>query len=275
LKDLKVNITELDFRELIDFCFQILKSLLFCNKTKNEKIIACHFIDPNIDDFIAESDEVRMKQIILNFISNAVKFTREGRIKLKCKKIEIEDEFFIKISVSDTGIGIKEGEKALLFKDFGIIENEFKIINNKFGTGLGLSISKSIVERLEIKLDYDSEYMKGSKFYILVPCRCKGPKDFSKSLSVSGSSKKIYQLNSVLKGEEENLNNKNCVNDGPKRNENLKKLVSSAHSNRSDFLYDLNDNEKIQLKHPSAKYYGSEKYIIKHNIPSRDSIKVI
>jgi len=266
----------LDFKELIHFCFQILKSLLFCNKTKNEKINACHFIDPNIDYFIAESDEVRMKQIILNFISNAVKFTREGRIKLKCKKIEIENQFFIKISVSDTGIGIKEGEKALLFKDFGIIENDFKIINNKFGTGLGLSISKSIVERLEIKLDYDSEYMKGSKFYILVPCRCKVTKDFSKSLRVSGSSEKVNQLNSVLKeGEEENLNNKNCVNYDPKQNENLKKLVSSALSNRSDFLYDLNDNEKIQLKHPSAKYYGSDKYIIKHKFSMLDSIKVI
>jgi len=170
INDLKVNISTLNVKEIINFCFQTLNSLLACNKVKSEKITSYLTYDEAIENFKAESDENRIKQIILNFVSNSVKFTREGSIKLKCKTIKIDNKFFIKMSVKDTGIGIKEADKNKLFKDFGLIENQAKTINNVFGTGLGLSICKSIVEKLELKLEFKSHFMKGSKFSILIPC---------------------------------------------------------------------------------------------------------
>lgn len=172
LNDLKVYICDLNIKEILEFCYQILNTLLSCNKLKGENVESVIYIHEEIEQFQAESDENRIKQIILNFISNAVKYTREGRIKLKCEVVKNENQYFIKISVNDSGLGIREEDKAKLFKDFGVIENEWKIKNN-FGTGLGLSICKSIAERLNLKLNFKSEYMKGSKFYILIPCRKK------------------------------------------------------------------------------------------------------
>jgi len=140
---------------------------------KYQNITSTICFNEDTQDYIAESDEIRIKQIILNFISNAVKFMKYGNIELRCKPKKLENKFFIKISVKDNGIGIKEADKAKLFKDFGMIENEGKIINNHFGSGLGLSICKSISYRLGLKLNFNSEHMKGSKFYILIPCRKK------------------------------------------------------------------------------------------------------
>jgi len=129
IDDLKLNISQLDFKEIVSFCFQILNSLLFCNKSKNNKISTSLYLDPKASYFTAESDEIRIKQVILNFMSNAVKFTIEGKIEIECKQVEIENSIFMKICVSDTGVGIKEEEKALLFKDFGVIENDFKALS--------------------------------------------------------------------------------------------------------------------------------------------------
>jgi len=170
INELNVNLSQLDFKDIINFCYQTLISLIACNKLKSEKIKPHISFDEDIENFIAESDENRIKQVLLNFVSNSVKFTKEGSISINCKTIKIENQFFIEILIKDTGIGIKECDKEKLFKDFGLIENKGKAINNKFGTGLGLSICKSIVEKLKLKLKFESEYMKGSKFSILIPC---------------------------------------------------------------------------------------------------------
>jgi len=140
IKELNVNLSPLDSKDIINFCYQTLISLLACNKLKSEKITPHLSLDEDIENFIAESDENRIKQVLLNFISNSVKFTKEGSIRINCKTIKIENHFFIEILIKDTGIGIKESDKDKLFKDFGLIENKGKTVNNKFGTGLGLSI---------------------------------------------------------------------------------------------------------------------------------------
>lgn len=105
------------------------------------------------------TDPGRMMQVISNFLTNAIKFTSQGTIRLS---YETEGNN-IKVSVSDTGIGISENDFKSIFQRFVKI-NEFKQ-----GTGLGLAISKMIIERLGGTIGLNSEKGKGSVFWFTLP----------------------------------------------------------------------------------------------------------
>jgi PAS domain S-box-containing protein len=111
------------------------------------------------------SDEQRLAQVITNLLSNAVKFTpEEGMIRLEAQLSEAEDDDIcvIRISVTDTGIGVSEEQKSRLFASF---EQADSSTSRKFGgTGLGLAISKRIVEMLGGEIWIESEFGKGSTF---------------------------------------------------------------------------------------------------------------
>jgi len=114
---------------------------------------------------IIKSDERRTKQVIMNLMSNAVKFTDRGEIKIKVKK---KDER-VKVSVADTGIGIKKEDMEKLFKQFSRIYVEGKPVTE--GTGLGLYLSKKIVNLLGGQLKAESEFGKGSVFTLTLPLK--------------------------------------------------------------------------------------------------------
>ena len=108
---------------------------------------------------IITSDPYRIKQIILNLLSNAKKFTKQGVITLEAK----HSEQYLTIKCTDTGIGIPKDKMSLLFKNFGKIENSFSI--NPQGVGLGLTISNMLVMKLGgQKINVWSELEKGSCF---------------------------------------------------------------------------------------------------------------
>ena len=114
------------------------------------------------------SDIGRIKQVLINLISNALKFTIEGRITLQITKESIfnyetfQRSRFLKLRINDTGIGIEEKDIPRLFKLFGTIsENQNKL--NSRGTGLGLAISKKIVESLGGKIRLKSIKNVGTK----------------------------------------------------------------------------------------------------------------
>lgn len=90
-------------------------------------------------------DEVRLRQIMVNIINNAIKFTEEGYIKLKIASNNVTDEKIeLMIIIQDTGIGIREEDKEKLFQTFTQVDT---IRNRKIeGTGLGLAICKSLLE---------------------------------------------------------------------------------------------------------------------------------
>ena len=103
---------------------------------RNIKIIT------NIDPFIPEeiiSDPRRVKQILVNLICNALKFTFKGYIKITANSYIIKSKNCIQIIVEDTGIGIKQKDLCKLFKVFSMIESSKEL--NQGGTGLGLKIS--------------------------------------------------------------------------------------------------------------------------------------
>lgn len=122
--------------------------------------------DENIPDRLY-GDTVRIRQVLINIMNNAVKFTDEGSVKLtvgfqKTKRDEINLEFHC----IDTGIGIKEEDMEKLFSPFEQIDDSNK--NRIDGTGLGMSISKNLLNIMGSKLNVKSEYKKGSDFSFII-----------------------------------------------------------------------------------------------------------
>lgn len=120
----------------------------------------------NIPQFLI-GDPNRLRQILNNLISNAMKFTERGDIALKVKNIRnVDDEVELRFSVSDTGIGIAQEDIENIFQSFNQIDSSF---TKKFGgTGLGLAISKQLVEMMGGRIGVESELGKGSTFYFIL-----------------------------------------------------------------------------------------------------------
>jgi signal transduction histidine kinase/response regulator of citrate/malate metabolism len=121
-------------------------------------------VDKNIPS-ILYGDEIRIKQIITNILSNAVKYTKEGGITFKAgfEKIEEDpDSIRLLISVTDTGVGIKPEDMDRLFKAFERIDENKN--RNVEGTGLGMNIAQSFLNMMGSHIEVESEYGKGSTF---------------------------------------------------------------------------------------------------------------
>ncbi|WP_051200295.1 DegV family protein [Butyrivibrio sp. FCS006] len=122
-------------------------------------------VDPTIPAELF-GDEVRIKQILVNLLNNAVKYTQEGSVTLRIEKGEDtpKDEVLLLFSVIDTGMGIKQDVIPYLFDAFARMDEEK---NAKIeGTGLGLSIVKQLVELMDGKITVNSTYTEGSTFIV-------------------------------------------------------------------------------------------------------------
>ena len=122
-------------------------------------------VDPTIPAELF-GDDVRLKQILVNLLNNAVKYTQEGSVTLRIEKEENTkgDEVVLLISVIDTGMGIKQDVIPYLFDAFARMDEER---NAKIeGTGLGLSIVKQLVELMNGKITVNSTYTEGSTFIV-------------------------------------------------------------------------------------------------------------
>jgi signal transduction histidine kinase len=116
------------------------------------------------------SDRRRIEQILLNLLSNAIKFTEQGKITLTAEMAHGTDNSLqstVRISVADTGIGIKGEDMDKLFQPFRQLDTG--LTRQHEGTGLGLSICKRLVERLGGTIGMESESGKGSTFHITLP----------------------------------------------------------------------------------------------------------
>ncbi|SDB57268.1 Signal transduction histidine kinase [Butyrivibrio sp. INlla16] len=126
------------------------------------------FFKPDVDKdipMVLNGDEIRIKQVIINILSNAVKYTKEGGITFSVKANKLQDKpnaVMLRVSVSDTGIGIKPEDLDKLFVAFQRIEE--KRNRNIEGTGLGMTIVQRFLDMMGSRLEVESEYGKGSVF---------------------------------------------------------------------------------------------------------------
>ncbi|MDR1309645.1 MAG: response regulator [Deltaproteobacteria bacterium] len=111
-------------------------------------------------------DELRIKQIINNLLSNAFKYTMEGNVDMSVSGWRDGSDYYIICTVKDTGIGIKPDDLAKLFTDYSQLDTKS---NRKIeGTGLGLAITKRLVDLMEGRIEVESEYGKGSTFRLTI-----------------------------------------------------------------------------------------------------------
>lgn len=126
--------------------------------------ISSEFMDQTNGKSLAFGDTVKTKLVIQNFISNAIKYTKEnGQIVVILK----EDGNFLKLSVIDNGVGIPAEEKPYIFQKFFRSSNAMRF--QTLGSGLGLYLSKYIIDMLGGKIGFESEENKGSNFWFKLP----------------------------------------------------------------------------------------------------------
>ena len=172
-----------------------------------EKMIAFNILIPDTvpDELTGDAD--RLNQILVNLVSNAIKFTNEGDISISLEAVQTSNESCkIKFTVRDTGIGIPYDKQKLIFERFEQLDNTF--IRQQGGTGLGLSIVKTIVEAMGSQITLESEPGKGSVFRFIISFQRKKQSEMSEpsriqqvSITVSDASK-----NRVLLAEDNRVN---------------------------------------------------------------------
>ncbi|MGN0374674.1 MAG: response regulator [Butyrivibrio sp.] len=108
-------------------------------------------------------DDIRIRQILVNLLNNAVKYTNEGTVTLDITGEPKDDGILLHIAVKDTGVGIKKEDMGRLFAEFERIEENMN--HGEEGTGLGMSITVKLLQLMDSKLQVESEYGKGSVFY--------------------------------------------------------------------------------------------------------------
>jgi len=124
-------------------------------------------LPPNVPDNLL-GDELRLKQVLLNIFSNAIKFTRKGKIGLAVSVVELEGGVAqLLIEISDTGIGLAAGDLEPIFRPFSQADSS---ITRRFGgTGLGLSICRRLVELMQGRIWAQSGEGNGSTFFVQLP----------------------------------------------------------------------------------------------------------
>ncbi|MDE6607825.1 MAG: hypothetical protein K2K54_08740, partial [Lachnospiraceae bacterium] len=123
-------------------------------------------IDPKLPVKLV-GDVLRLKQVILNLLTNAVKYTEQGQIVLRADFKKTEEGIDLTVSVKDSGIGIRDEDMEKIFRAFGQLDA--KRSRAVEGTGLGLAISKEIISLMGGSLQFESTFGEGSNFYFTVP----------------------------------------------------------------------------------------------------------
>ena len=156
----KINLENIEFN-IRNVIHSVSKGLTVLARNKNLELI------DNVDAQVPEiliGDPTRLRQIIINLVNNAIKFTHKGTIEVSANRAtEASDEVTIIFSVTDTGIGIAKEKLGSIFEVF--TQADDSTTRRYGGTGLGLAISKRLVEMMKGRIWVESEPFKGSTFY--------------------------------------------------------------------------------------------------------------
>ncbi|MEH6348235.1 MAG: response regulator [Bermanella sp.] len=154
----KLELEAINF-SLKDLCQSL--NELFIVQFREKSLSFEYIIDPNVPEYLF-GDPLRIKQILLNLISNSIKFTSQGGIKLMITLCSTEPNLELRFEVQDSGIGIPEDKQKTLFEAFTQVDSS---TTRKYGgTGLGLQISKRLVEIMNGHIQVKSKLNQGSTF---------------------------------------------------------------------------------------------------------------
>jgi two-component system, sensor histidine kinase and response regulator len=156
----KLVFSSIDFglRETLS---EIVKTLAVRSYAKGLELV--YYTSPDVPDALV-GDPGRLRQIIINLVSNAIKFTARGEVVLRVEKISDEnDEALLRFSVTDTGIGISHENQKLIFEPF--VQADGSTVRQYGGTGLGLTISSRLIEKMHGRIWIESNLDQGSTFY--------------------------------------------------------------------------------------------------------------
>jgi signal transduction histidine kinase len=167
----KIESGKLDL-EFIEFCFTtMIEQILppFQLRTKDKGIELIFNMDSDLPSEVI-GDSVRIRQVLVNLLGNAIKFTESGSITLKINiQTQTKSDVCLFISITDTGIGIPEEKQALLFEAF--TQADTSVTRKYGGTGLGLSISEKLVTLMGGEIGLNSKENEGSTFWFTLPLK--------------------------------------------------------------------------------------------------------
>ncbi len=235
IENQKLQLEPIDF--LLDELFDDI--IIYNKKSALDKGIHLILDKNNTSDIILFTDPVRLKQILINLLTNAIKFTDKGKVTLKASCDEYANSITLNVEVSDTGIGIPAESLQLIFNDF--VQLETDITRKAKGTGLGLYLVKQLVDLLGGQINVESKPNIGSTFKISIPFS-KGNADNIQSLKpeivIPDALKKIKVL--IVDDEEFNRHLlKNILNAWGlkfKEVENGKEAVEFVENNEFDLI---------------------------------------
>jgi PAS domain S-box-containing protein len=163
--DIKIDREPLDIQALFEEVSEVMKSEQVLQNKENIQFILCNEFKDN--DHILFSDQKRIKQILLNLLKNALKFTNSGTVEFGYQISKTDNEEFMKFFVKDSGIGVPEEKKNLIFEAFRQADESHTRIYG--GTGLGLTICKKLTNLMGGEIWLESENGKGTSFYFTIP----------------------------------------------------------------------------------------------------------
>ena len=169
-KSLELDLAGFNIAAIIDQAISMMK-----NAFNAKGILLEHEVDPQLQSLQLLGDQIRFRQIMINYLSNALKFTEHGKVLLRGEVESIEgQELVVRISVQDTGIGISEDKQGELFKPFSQVDTSN---TRKFGgTGLGLTISRRLASLMHGETGVSSKPGEGSTFWFTAKLEVLGDK---------------------------------------------------------------------------------------------------
>ena len=198
---LRLHTEATDIRQKIRHCVGLLEPL-----ARSKGVKMSQFIAEDVPELI-DGDRMRLRQILLNLIGNAVKFTEKGSIEVAARVGRDQDGSILVVSVTDTGIGISEDKQKLIFHPF--LQEHADTSRKYGGTGLGLNICRQLTEMMGGEIKVRSKPGYGSTFTVLLPLsRPAGQEDTATVPELTEAAPYDFTGRRVLVAEDHSINQK-------------------------------------------------------------------
>ena len=254
---LEIIQVEYDFSSMIHDISNMLKG-----KVKNKKLKLNIYVNEKLPSRLL-GDDVRIRQVLVNLLNNAVKYTQEGTITLRIDGKTEGNIAKLDFSVEDTGIGIRKEDMEKLFLEFQRIEERRN--RNVEGTGLGLNITAQLLKLMGSKIMVESVYGKGSRFYFTLEQKIidEVPVGNLEERIRTQSSEYNYAASFIAPKAQVLVVDDNCIN--------LKVFVSLLKLTQINV--DVADSGSAGLKMMGEKHY--DLIFLDHMMPQMDGIEVL